>query len=188
MNKAIKYRIYPNDGQKELFLKTFGCCRKVWNLVLADREAAYKRDGSTLKPTPAINKTIFPDAELRDAYCVGGCDLSSTYDLTCATMLLKKNLEGPWIVLQKYFLPESRLEEIDKQNEPEAPYRLWAEQGWLTVCEGTQVRNSDVTAWFVEMVRERGLRPLWVGYDRALAGAGTKERQHASSAWASSPE
>ena len=60
MNRAIKYRIYPNTEQKELFLRTFGCCRKVWNLMLADREAAYKRDGSTLKPTPAMYKDEYP--------------------------------------------------------------------------------------------------------------------------------
>lgn len=144
-------------------------------VLVKDFNLNENENAAWLRSDEAINKTVFPDADLRDAYCVGGCDLSSTYDLTCATLLLKKNLEGPWIVLQKYFLPESRLEEIDKQNEPEAPYRLWAEQGWLKVCEGTQVRYSDVTDWFVSMVRERELRPLWVGYDRALAGYWAEE-------------
>ena len=60
MNKSIKYRIYPNNAQRELFMKTFGCCRKIWNLMLADREAAYMRDGSTLKPTPAMYKDEYP--------------------------------------------------------------------------------------------------------------------------------
>ena len=32
-NIAFKYRITPNDVQKELFSKTFGCCRKIWNVV-----------------------------------------------------------------------------------------------------------------------------------------------------------
>ncbi len=144
-------------------------------VLVKDFNLNENENAAWLRSDEAINKTVFPDADLRDAYCVGGCDLSSTYDLTCATLLLKKNLEGPWIVLQKYFLPESRLEEIDKQNEPEAPYRLWAEQGWLKVCEGTQVRYTDVTDWFVSMVRERELRPLWVGYDRALAGYWAEE-------------
>lgn len=60
MNRAIKYRIYPNDDQRELMMKTFGCCRKVWNLMLADRETAYKHDGSMLKPTPAMYKDEYP--------------------------------------------------------------------------------------------------------------------------------
>lgn len=31
MNKAFKYRIYPNKSQKELLSKTFGCIRVIWN-------------------------------------------------------------------------------------------------------------------------------------------------------------
>lgn len=32
--KAIKYRIYPNKEQRSLILKTFGCCRFVYNYML----------------------------------------------------------------------------------------------------------------------------------------------------------
>ena len=60
MNKAIKYRLYPNDAQRELFLKTFGCCRKVWNLMLDTRESAYKADRSIVNPTPAMYKDEHP--------------------------------------------------------------------------------------------------------------------------------
>lgn len=31
MNKAFKYRIYPDKSQKELFSRTFGCVRIIWN-------------------------------------------------------------------------------------------------------------------------------------------------------------
>jgi putative transposase len=31
VNKAYKYRIYPNEEQKEKLNKTFGCVRFVWN-------------------------------------------------------------------------------------------------------------------------------------------------------------
>ncbi|MDO4327595.1 MAG: helix-turn-helix domain-containing protein [bacterium] len=37
MNKAIKYRVYPTAEQAVMFVKTFGCCRKVYNLMLADK-------------------------------------------------------------------------------------------------------------------------------------------------------
>lgn len=30
---GIKCRVYPNEEQAEIFEKTFGCCRKVWNIV-----------------------------------------------------------------------------------------------------------------------------------------------------------
>ncbi|MEE0297435.1 MAG: helix-turn-helix domain-containing protein [Lachnospiraceae bacterium] len=30
-NRAYKFRIYPNDAQKILFSRTFGCVRMVYN-------------------------------------------------------------------------------------------------------------------------------------------------------------
>lgn len=35
--KAIKYRVYPDKHQAVMFAKTFGCCHKVYNLMLADK-------------------------------------------------------------------------------------------------------------------------------------------------------
>lgn len=42
MEKAFKYRIYPNNQQKELIAKTFGSCRFVYNKYLAIRIDKYK--------------------------------------------------------------------------------------------------------------------------------------------------
>lgn len=44
MYKSIKYRIYPNKTQVEIFNKTFGCCRKIWNLILEEKINSYKQD------------------------------------------------------------------------------------------------------------------------------------------------
>ena len=60
MNKAIKYRINPTTEQKILFAKTFGCCRKVYNLMLSDKIDSYKSSGSFGKQTPAMYKDEFP--------------------------------------------------------------------------------------------------------------------------------
>ena len=43
-NKAIKYRLYPNDEQKVMFAKTFGCCRFVYNQLLALQKQRYKEE------------------------------------------------------------------------------------------------------------------------------------------------
>ena len=56
MNKAIKYRVYPNKIQEELFQKTFGCCRKIWNLMLEDKINYYKENKKSLQTTPAKYK------------------------------------------------------------------------------------------------------------------------------------
>lgn len=60
MNKAIKYRVYPTTEQRELFAKTFGCCRKVYNLMLADKIAYYNETGKSLMTTPAKYKDAYP--------------------------------------------------------------------------------------------------------------------------------
>lgn len=44
MEKAYKYRIYPNKRQKEIIAKTFGCCRFVYNKYLAEKIELYKTE------------------------------------------------------------------------------------------------------------------------------------------------
>ena len=60
MNKAIKYRLYPTTEQRILFARTFGCCRKVYNLMLADKIAGYQADGKFPMVTPALYKKDYP--------------------------------------------------------------------------------------------------------------------------------
>ena len=60
MNKAIKYRIYPTKEQAIMFAKTFGCCRKVYNLMLSDKIESYKQTGKFAMTTPAKYKLQYP--------------------------------------------------------------------------------------------------------------------------------
>lgn len=125
-----------------------------------------------------INETVVEDDYLDHSYAIGGCDLSATTDLTCATLLLRKPGDENVYVLQHYFLPQSRIDQIEKLQSKEAPYKLWAEQGWLTICEGAQVNYSQVTEWFADMVEKRDIRPLWICYDRALSGYWVPEMEN----------
>jgi len=43
MNKCFKYRLYPNKDQEILIQKTFGCCRFIYNTMLAERISAYEK-------------------------------------------------------------------------------------------------------------------------------------------------
>ena len=117
-----------------------------------------------------VNLENYEMEAIAKSYAIGGCDLSSVGDLTCATLLIRKPGNEKIFVLQMYFIPESKIEQLEKTKSKEAPYKLWAEQGWLTICKGAQVNYSDVTAWFVRMVEEYDIRPLWICYDRALTG------------------
>jgi phage terminase large subunit-like protein len=118
-----------------------------------------------------VDEDVVPLDFLEHSYAVGGCDLSATTDLTCATLLIFKPNDERLYVLQKYFLPEARVNLVDGNSAREAPYRLWAEQKWLHICSGANVDYRAVTDWFYSiMVQAHDIRPLYVGYDRALAG------------------
>ena len=59
MNRAVKCRIEPDKEQKELMEKTFGCCRFVYNRMLADR-ITMELTGEYRKITPAVYKKDYP--------------------------------------------------------------------------------------------------------------------------------
>lgn len=113
----------------------------------------------------------FEIADVFNTYAIGGCDLSATTDLTAATLLIRRSADDQIIyVLQHYFLPQKKLDQLDEHNSNEAPYKIWRDRGLLTVCEGARVDYSDVTAWFCQMRDEHKIDAFKIGYDRALAG------------------
>ena len=44
METAYRYRIYPNEKQRKIIAKTFGCCRFVYNKYLAKRIEIYEQN------------------------------------------------------------------------------------------------------------------------------------------------
>ncbi len=116
------------------------------------------------------NTETFEIKDVYNTYAIGGCDLSSTTDLTCATLLIRKRGEEKIYVLQQYFLPQARIDLLDSKNSNEAPYQAWSDRGLLTICVGNRVNYSQVTEWFVEMREKYKIDPIKIGYDRALAG------------------
>jgi phage terminase large subunit-like protein len=118
----------------------------------------------------AVNETVVPMEYLQHSYAIGFTDLSATTDLTAAGVLIRKPNDENIYVLVKCFLPQSRVDRVESSNAREAPYKLWAQQGWLHICDGASVNYQDVTDWFVELVNVHDIRPLWVCYDAALSG------------------
>ena len=57
---TIKVPLYPTPQQAELFQKTFGCCRYIWNQMLADHEKFYAETDAHFIPTPAKYKNEAP--------------------------------------------------------------------------------------------------------------------------------
>lgn len=48
MEYSYKFRLYPNREQENLIVRTFGCCRFVFNHYLARRKETYEQTGETL--------------------------------------------------------------------------------------------------------------------------------------------
>ena len=109
------------------------------------------------------NEAVYDLERFRGAYAIGGADLSITTDLSCATLLfVDKDTEQRYIH-QMYWLPRDSFEqrvEIDK-----IPYDKWHEQGLLRLCNGNTINYSDITEWFIEIMNEYSITPLWIYYD-----------------------
>jgi putative transposase len=80
-NKSYKFRLYPNAEQKILLAKTFGCCRFIYNRMLADKIAHYEATGETPLCTPAQYKERFPWLREVDstALCNAQVNLQTAY-------------------------------------------------------------------------------------------------------------
>lgn len=76
MNRAIKYRVYPTTEQSILFAKTFGCCRKVYNLMLSDKIESYRSTGKFVTVTPAKYKKDFPYLKEVDSLALANVQLN----------------------------------------------------------------------------------------------------------------
>ena len=109
------------------------------------------------------NTATFDLKELHPRYGIGGVDLSSTTDLTNATVIFQVPEDEHIYVLQMYFLPEDLLEK--KVKEDQIPYDLWHEQGLLTLTPGNKVHYRFVTEWFQQVQNEYDIYMFKVGYD-----------------------
>lgn len=110
-----------------------------------------------------VNEETFELSRFYNCYAIGGADLSTTGDLTCATLLMLDKDTKQRFVAQMYWLPKANFEnrvKIDK-----IPYDKWLARGLLRLCNGNTINYGDVTAWFIEMANEYKIFPAWVYYD-----------------------
>lgn len=113
------------------------------------------------------NEETFDLEDFRGWYAIGGADLSITTDLSCATLLFVDPETEQRYIHQMYWLPRDNFNdrvEIDK-----IPYDKWHEKGLLRLCNGNTINYGDITAWFLEMMNEYDITPLWIYYDNYSA-------------------
>nr|WP_257150083.1 terminase TerL endonuclease subunit [Bacillus cereus] len=110
------------------------------------------------------NQDVYDITKLKPSYGIGGCDLSSTTDLTAAKVIFMVPDDQHIYVKQMYWLPEDLLEQRSKEDK--IPYDLWYEQGLLRTTPGNSVHYKYVTEWFLEIRDDYGIYLPWIGYDR----------------------
>ena len=95
MEKAYKYRIYPNKNQKEIIAKTFGSCRFVYNKYLAMRIDKYKENKESFTYVQCANDMKNLKSELEWLKEVDSTSLqSSLKDLDMAYQKFFKEHSG----------------------------------------------------------------------------------------------
>lgn len=121
------------------------------------------------------NPDTFDIEKLKPSYGIGGCDLSSTTDLTAAKVIFMVPEDPHIYVKQMYWLPEDILEQRSKEDK--IPYNLWHEQGILRTTPGNSVHYKFVTKWFLEIRDEYGIYLPWIGYDKWSANYWVEDMQ-----------
>jgi phage terminase large subunit-like protein len=130
----------------------------------------------TWLPFDQLNNTsTFDIKSLKARYGVGGCDLSSTTDLTAAKVIFMVPNDKNIYVLQMYWLPEDLIEQRSKEDK--IPYTTWRDLGLLRTSEGNSVHPKHVTEWFIEVQQQLDIYIPWIGYDSWSAKYWVEEMQ-----------
>lgn len=73
---AYKYYGIPSIIDLQLELKTFGCCRKVWNLMLSDKNNYYKEYKKNSDVSPSKYKKDYPYLKEVDSLALANVQLN----------------------------------------------------------------------------------------------------------------
>jgi putative transposase len=90
LNKAYRFRAYPDDQQADLLNQTFGCVRFVWNLMLHDLKVSYEKTKKFTYPTPAYYKEAYPF--LSDVDSMALCNVQMNLKQSLARFLKDRKL------------------------------------------------------------------------------------------------
>lgn len=97
-------------------------------------------------------------------YGIAGIDLSSTTDLTCATILFRVPNDEKIYFKQMYWLPADRLEK--KIIQDKVPYDEWLKDEYLRLSTGNKIDYHDIVNWLLEMQNDEGIYLFKIGYDK----------------------
>ena len=128
---------------------------KDFNMVQTDESAFFRFED--------INNDKI--SEERFKYCIGGFDAADSIDLNAAVAVCKKPGSDEIVVRSMFWLPEEQVERDGRVERDFVPYRQWASEGYLRLCEGNKCDKRIFLDWFTELRDEEDLYPLYICYD-----------------------
>lgn len=106
--------------------------------------------------------------EWRGCYCLAAVDLAETTDLSNCKLLFMRENDKTKYIYSHYWLPESKLTDSDDKAAG-AKYREWAQDGHLTIADGTMTDNTVIADWLAELKVRYNIRVLVCGYDQRFS-------------------
>ena len=117
-----------------------------------------------LMPEDIRNEETFNLEEFRNCFAIGAVDLSRSGDLASARAIIMRKGDQKKYTVQKYFVPEAKIDTLPRQEKE--MFESWVKQGFITISPGNENDFSLVTAWFVKLFKDYGIRMYKVGYDK----------------------
>ena len=128
---------------------------KDFNMVQTDESAFFRFED--------INNEKVSEEHFK--YCIGGFDAADSIDLNAAVAVCKKPGSDEIVVRSMFWLPEEQVERDGRVERDFVPYRQWASEGYLRLCEGNKCDKRIFLDWFTELRDEEDLYPLYICYD-----------------------
>ncbi|MFC4389133.1 terminase large subunit [Gracilibacillus marinus] len=150
---------------------------KSMRVYVMSKDFNIKQNNATawLTPDDIKNEETFDIEMFRNKFGIGGVDLSKTGDLASARMILLDPDTNKKYTIQKYFIPESKLETLTKEDLNK--YKEWIREGFMEVSPGNENDFSLVTKFYLDLYKNYGIRPYKVGYDKWSALYWVKEME-----------
>ncbi|WP_067725354.1 terminase large subunit [Oceanobacillus damuensis] len=181
-NEDSWYKSNPGMGviKKRSFLKKMieeAKTSKSMRVFVMSKDFNEKQNNATawLTPEDIKNEEEFDIESFRNCFAIGSVDLSKTGDLASARVIMMDPETQKKHMLQKYFIPESKLETLSREDLEK--FKKWIKEGYVEVSPGNENDFSLVTAWFVKLYKEYSIRPYKVGYDKWSAIYWVKEME-----------
>lgn len=193
--------LYTQDNEKEVWQNENSWCKSNPSLGTVKKKRFLRQmieEAKTSKPTRVFvlskdfnikqnnsaawlmaddikNEGKFYLEKFRNCFAIGSADLSKTGDLTSARIMLMKPGDDKKYFHQKYFIPESKLNNLSKEDL--VKFKEWISQDLITVSPGNENDFSLVTAWFYSLFKDYGIRVYKTGYDKWSAIYWVKEME-----------